>query len=71
MEFADMPGRKKSLFEQMIGVKLPCDYAWDDKGIVRVGARRDIAAYAAVGHNNFQFMMGYDRYVAKIADFCA
>ena len=45
----------------MIGVKVPCDYAWDDKGIVRVGARRDIAAYAAVGHNNFQFMMGYDR----------
>ena len=37
----------KSLFEQMIGVKVPCDYTWDDKGIVRIGARRDIAAYAA------------------------
>ena len=61
----------KSLFEQMIGVKIPCDYAWNGEGIVRVGVRRDIAAYAAVGHNNFQFMMGHDRCVAKIADFCA
>ena len=31
----------------MIGVKVPCDYTWDDEGIVRIGAQRDIAAYAA------------------------
>ena len=36
----------KTLFEKMIGVKVPCDYAWDDDGIVRIGAGRDIAAYA-------------------------
>ena len=36
-----------SLFEQMIGVKVPCDYAWDDEGIVRIGSGRDVAAYAA------------------------
>ena len=36
----------KSLFEKMIGVKVSCDYAWDDEGIVRMGQRRDIAAYA-------------------------
>ena len=36
----------KSLFEKMIGVKVPCDYGWEDEGIVRIGARRDIAAYA-------------------------
>jgi len=29
----------------MIGVKVPCDYAWDDEGVVRIGAGRDIAAY--------------------------
>lgn len=33
-------------FEKMIGVKVPCNYAWDDEGIVRIGAGRDIAAYA-------------------------
>ena len=33
----------------MIGVNIPCDYGWDDEGIVRVGAKRDIAAYAAGG----------------------
>ena len=37
----------KSLFEKMIGVKVPCDYGWDDDGIVRIGAKCDIAAYAA------------------------
>ena len=37
----------KSLFKKMIGVKVPCDYTWDDEGIVRIGAQRDIAAYAA------------------------
>ena len=36
----------RSLFEQMIGVKVSCDYAWGDDGIVRIGARHDIAAYA-------------------------
>ena len=36
----------KSLFEKMIGIKVPCDYGWDDEGIVRMGANRDIAAYA-------------------------
>lgn len=36
----------KSLFEQMIGVKVACDYTWNDDGIVRIGAKRDIAAYA-------------------------
>ena len=110
----------KSLFEKMIGVRVPCDYTWDDEGIVRIGAQRDIAAYAAGdlkgkciiflhgngetatsekylfdrltahgervfagiassrkefvrvahgGHNNFQFMMGYDKYVDKIVFF--
>ena len=34
-------------FEKMIGVKIPCDYGWDNEGIVRIGAKRDIAAYAA------------------------
>ena len=34
-----------SLFEKMIGVRIPCDYAWDDEGIVRIGAGRDVAAY--------------------------
>lgn len=37
----------KSFFEKMIGVRVPCDYTWDDEGIVRMGAQRDIAAYAA------------------------
>ncbi len=37
----------KSLFEQMIGVKVSCDYTWNDDGIVRIGAGRDIVAYAA------------------------
>ena len=37
----------KSLFEKMIGVKVPCDYGWDDEGVVRIGAKRDVAAYAA------------------------
>ena len=37
----------KSLFEQMIGVKVTCDYTWNDEGIVRIGAGRDIVAYAA------------------------
>ena len=37
----------KTLFEKMIGIKVPCDSGWDDEGIVRTGARRDIAAYAA------------------------
>lgn len=37
----------KSLFEKMIGVKIPCDYGWDDEGIVRIGAKRNIAAYVA------------------------
>ena len=37
----------KSHFEKMIGIKVPCDYAWNDDGIVRIGAKRDIAAYAA------------------------
>ena len=36
----------KSLFEKMIGVKIPCDYGWNDDGIVRIGAKLDIAAYA-------------------------
>lgn len=36
----------RSLFEQMIGVKVSCDYAWGDEGIVRIVARHDIAAYA-------------------------
>ena len=36
----------RSLFEQMIGVKVSCDYAWGDEGIGRIGARHDIAAYA-------------------------
>lgn len=31
----------------MIGVKIPCDYGWDDEGIVRIGAKRNIAAYVA------------------------
>lgn len=39
----------KSLFEKMIGVKIPCDYGWDDDGIVRIGAKLDIAAYVAGG----------------------
>ena len=39
----------KSLFEKMIGIKIPCGYRWDDEGIVRIGAKRDIAAYAAGG----------------------
>lgn len=39
----------KSLFEKMIGVKIPCGYGWDEEGIVRIGAKRDIAAYAAGG----------------------
>ena len=30
----------------MIGVKVSCDYGWDDAGIVRIGS--DIAAYASV-----------------------
>ena len=34
-----------SLFEKMIGVRIPCDYAWDDEGIVRIGAGRNVAAY--------------------------
>ena len=37
----------KSLFEKMIGVRVPCDYTWDDEGVVRMGVQRDIAAYAA------------------------
>lgn len=37
----------KSLFEKMIGVKVPCDYGWDAEGIVRIGSKRDIAAYAS------------------------
>lgn len=36
----------KSLFEKMIGVKVPCDYGWDDGGIIRIGSKKDIAAYA-------------------------
>jgi len=36
-----------TVFEKMIGVKVPCDYAWDDEGIVRIGSGRDVAAYAA------------------------
>ena len=36
----------KTIFEMMIGVKVPCDYAWDDEGIVRIGVGRNIAAYA-------------------------
>ncbi len=32
----------KSLFEKMIGVKIPCGYGWDGEGIVRIGAKRDI-----------------------------
>ena len=36
-----------SLFEKMIGIKVPCDYEWNDEGIVCIGARRDVAAYAA------------------------
>ena len=39
----------KTLFEKMIGIKVPCDYRWDDDGIVRIGAKRDIAAYVAGG----------------------
>ena len=42
-----MRGCVKSLFEQMIGVRVSCDYAWDDEGIVRIGAGRDIAMYAS------------------------
>lgn len=34
-----------SLFEKMIGVRIPCDYAWDDEGIVRIGVGHNIAAY--------------------------
>jgi len=41
----------KSLFEKMIGVKVPCDYAWDSKGVVRIGPEHDIAAYAAGDFN--------------------
>ena len=37
----------KYLFEKMIGVKVPCDCGWDDGGIVRVGAKSDIAAHTA------------------------
>ena len=37
----------KTIFEMMIGVKVLCDYAWDDEGIVRIGAGRDIAMYAS------------------------
>ena len=37
----------KSIFEQMIGVKIPCDYGWGDEGIVRIGAKHDVAAYAS------------------------
>lgn len=37
----------KSLFEKMIGIRVPCDYGWNDEGIVRIGSQRDIAAYAA------------------------
>lgn len=40
----------KSLFEKMIGVKVSCDYGWDDAGIVRIGS--DIAAYASVDFRN-------------------
>lgn len=36
----------KSLFEKMIGVNVARDYALDDDGIVHVGARGDITAYA-------------------------
>lgn len=36
----------KSLFEKMIGVKVACDYTWNDDDIVHVGARGDITAYA-------------------------
>ena len=39
----------KTLFEKMIGIKVPCDYRWNDDGIVRIGAKRDIAAYVAGG----------------------
>lgn len=39
----------KTLFEQMIGIRVACDYTWNDDGIVRIGAKRDIAAYAAGG----------------------
>ena len=31
----------KSLFEEMIGIAVPGDYAGSDEGIVRIGARRD------------------------------
>ena len=41
-----MTVKMKTLFEKMIGVKVPCDYARDDEGIVHIGERRDIAAYA-------------------------
>ena len=34
----------------MIGVKVSCDYGWDDAGIVRIGS--DIAAYASVDFRN-------------------
>lgn len=36
----------KSLFEKMIGIKVSCEYALNDDGIVHVGARGDITAYA-------------------------
>jgi len=39
----------KTLFEKMIDIKVPCDYRWDDDGIVRIGAKLDIAAYVAGG----------------------
>ena len=32
----------KSLFEEMIGIAVPGDYAGSDEGIVRIGARRDL-----------------------------
>ncbi len=41
----------KSLFEKMIGVKIPCDYTWGDEGIVRIGSKRDIAAYTSGDFN--------------------
>ena len=36
----------KSIFEKMIGVRVSCDYAWDDEGIMHIGERRDVVAYA-------------------------
>ena len=37
----------KTFFEQMIGVRVVCEYTWNDDGIVRIGAKRDVVAYTS------------------------